>query len=515
MARRRLARAFMSAVAAFIFPDAEIMFDQTLGVVRLGAQAKAGGHVLLRETEYAVNVKYFGAVGDSVTDDADAIQAADAYATSQGRALYFPKGRYAVRPNAIFRTGCPWEGQGKGVSIVCALPGATFWNLSGLISCQNHTGCHTKAMGFDLSGGVYPYGTGNPGNIYWAISFQLCVDWDFTDCEIKGIGAQRIGLAVDGGSRFNIIRNRFKAAASPRYNQACNISFASGLPTGYYFCDNVLEGSGFLTNGASGIVSRNDVSDWQFGGGLTFGPNPGCENHTVEGNRCVGGSGTDINAVHPSGIEIWSPLSKINNNWCAYNAGEGIGGGGFGMRGEGNTCLNNGQIYGAGITLNSISQAGVNYASSQSVWTNNTLCDTQSVPTQRYGYAEFIVGGPAMSQIDVHGNKAFGNVTGAYLFTAGQRSFRGTRLLTSAVGSIGTLGAGASTSQAVTIAGARRGDTPAVSYSVSIAGFAFSANCDADNNVVIRVQNVSGGSLAFPAGSWSVAVEKTPNSAGY
>lgn len=516
MARRRLPRALATSVANYILDPGEIVYEQTNDTTRLGDGSTEGGNVLAKSTDLYLNVKDFPffAKGDNSTNDSAAIQAADTVATASGRTLFFPKGVYRTGVSQISRGGCPWQGDGPQTSIIRAVA-TTFTNLTGLVSCQNKEGCHTRDMGFDLSPGIFPAGVGNPGNIFWAISFQLCTDWDLTNCEFKGIGAQRIGLAVDGGSRFNIIKNRFKATASPSYNQACNISFAAGLPTGYYFCDNVLEGSGFLTNGANGIVSRNDVSDWQFGGGLTFGPNVGCANHTVEGNRCVGGSGTDINAVHPSGIEIWSPFSKISNNWCESNAGEGIGGGGFAMRGEGNTCLNNGQESGGGVTLNSITIGGTDYDSSQSVWTDNTLCDTQGSPTQLYGYAEYIVGGPAMSQIDVHENKVFGNATGSYLFTSGQRSFRGPRLVTTVAGTIGTLAAGVSASQSVTIAGARMGDLAAVSFSDAVTGFSFSANCDADNNVVIRVQNVTAGSLAFPAGNWSVAVEKTPNSAGY
>lgn len=515
MARRRLARAFMSAVAAFIFPDAEIVFDQTLGVVRLGAEAKAGGHILLRETEYAVNVKYFKAKGDGVTDDADAIAAADAYATQQGRPLYFPKGRYAVRPNAIFRNGCPWEGQGKNLSVICPVPGTVFWNLSGLVSCQNNEGCSTRGMGADFTGGVYPEGVGNPGNIYWAWNFQLCEAWEFVDCKIRGIGPQRIGLAVDGGTLFNIEQNRFYGTVSPKYNQACNLSNASALPTSYSFSYNVLRGSGFLSNGAAGRHIGNDIASWGFGGGIVLGPNPGCENHIIDNCRAVGGMGTDINGVHPAGFEIWAPLTKVTSCYSAYNAGSGYGGGGFGIRGENNVALNNGQITGYGIELVSILYGGVDYSSSQSVWTNNTLCDTQSVPTQKYGYAEYVVTGSAMAQIDVHGNKVFGNKDGRYLFTPGQRSFRGTRLTGSAAGTVGTLAAGAVYNQAVSIAGARLGDLVTVGFSGATQGFAFTANCDADNNVVIHVQNISGGSLAFPVGSWSVAVEKTPNSAGY
>ena len=45
-----------------------------------------------------INVKDYGAVGDGFTDDTDALQ--EALSAGGGKEVFFPKGRYLVRPDA-------------------------------------------------------------------------------------------------------------------------------------------------------------------------------------------------------------------------------------------------------------------------------------------------------------------------------------------------------------------------------------------------------------------------------
>lgn len=69
-------------------PSGAITFIQAgTGAVSRTAQTK------LRES---VSVKDFGAVGDGITDDTDAIQTAAAYAVANGRSLYIPAGTYLM-----------------------------------------------------------------------------------------------------------------------------------------------------------------------------------------------------------------------------------------------------------------------------------------------------------------------------------------------------------------------------------------------------------------------------------
>lgn len=88
----------------------------------------------LRET---ISVKDFGAVGDGVTDDTAAFNAAIAYANSRGSidflnvvgtTIYMPDGRYVLGAlNDINRSGCEFVGASRNGTVLLCTPGvATF-----------------------------------------------------------------------------------------------------------------------------------------------------------------------------------------------------------------------------------------------------------------------------------------------------------------------------------------------------------------------------------------------------
>jgi hypothetical protein len=94
------------------------------GSTLLGFQQAGAGAVLrtvrdrLRDT---INVKDFGAVGDGVTNDAPAIQAAVDFAStlSNGAGLFFPAGQYRVNSTVtVEKSGVFIEGDGHGNSWV-------------------------------------------------------------------------------------------------------------------------------------------------------------------------------------------------------------------------------------------------------------------------------------------------------------------------------------------------------------------------------------------------------------
>ncbi len=73
-----------------------------------------GGVATTVEDKFAqvVSVKDFGAVGNATADDTAAIIAADAYAASVGRTLFFPSGVYKCT-NGISQTAAEWVGTGN------------------------------------------------------------------------------------------------------------------------------------------------------------------------------------------------------------------------------------------------------------------------------------------------------------------------------------------------------------------------------------------------------------------
>lgn len=111
------------------------------GALQTNAQAK------FREI---VSVKDFGAVGDGVTDDADAINTAEAAASAGGRSLYFPAGTYLCA-SPLYRLGnTDWVGEGMYSSIIKHSGGAATHHLvtvQSLSSEYSHVGFY--GLGFD------------------------------------------------------------------------------------------------------------------------------------------------------------------------------------------------------------------------------------------------------------------------------------------------------------------------------------------------------------------------------
>lgn len=77
-----------------------------------------------------VSVKDFGAVGDGVTDDAAAIQAAEDWCASTGQSIYFPAGTYKCS-TGITKKSVNWFGDGKYTSKLAYYGSSTFINATG------------------------------------------------------------------------------------------------------------------------------------------------------------------------------------------------------------------------------------------------------------------------------------------------------------------------------------------------------------------------------------------------
>lgn len=71
-----------------------------------------------------INVKGFGAIGDGVTDDTDAIRNARNAAVSSNKALYFPVGTYMIHGSIELWNGCEIYGEGSK-SIIKKIPAIT------------------------------------------------------------------------------------------------------------------------------------------------------------------------------------------------------------------------------------------------------------------------------------------------------------------------------------------------------------------------------------------------------
>ena len=82
--------------------------------------ADGGRWYLEEQTTYSV--KQFGAVGNGTANDTTAIQNADTYARSLGKALYFPGATYAVNTLTLY-TGSNWFGDGRNATTLLQIVG--------------------------------------------------------------------------------------------------------------------------------------------------------------------------------------------------------------------------------------------------------------------------------------------------------------------------------------------------------------------------------------------------------
>lgn len=132
----------------------------------------------LRET---VSVKDFGAVGDGVTDDTAAIQAA--LTASYGRAVFFPKGTYNIT-TALDIDGTTLGAQvgtfrlyGEGALSILTNTGAT----NSILSVHGNS---SNRIYMDIENLQFLAGTSGVADSL--VVFDLVSDWSFKNCEFRG-----------------------------------------------------------------------------------------------------------------------------------------------------------------------------------------------------------------------------------------------------------------------------------------------------------------------------------------
>lgn len=367
------------------------------------------------------NVRNHGGVGNGVADDTAAIVAADAAATAAGGGtVYLPAGTWMVNNAMPPLTGNSLLGAGRKVSIVKGLP-QTFVPNHGLMQVVEHSNFRVSELCFDLTGPTFPHGYGNPGFVYFGLQLVLCDRVVVDHCDFIGIQPHTLGLSIDGCANFGVDSNFFymPSPVGDHINQAISIGVNSGAGGPHTVTNNVMIGTGLDSNMADGYIAGNYVSGVHFGGGLAFGPLPGCVRQRIIGNTCVAGVGLDMNSTYVDGIECWAYQSIIKDNICNGNSGAGIVVGAGFMVVANNICMNNGQsdVSAAGITAMSIPNG---YAFLNSLVTSNLCTDNQATKTQKYGYAEYNNGGGNMystGTLIVDVNQFAGNKLGNSLLT--------------------------------------------------------------------------------------------------
>ena len=151
-----------------------------------GRQGSTGSWLGVLPISYtATNVKAFGALGDGVTNDTAAIQAAANAVTSTGGVLLFPAGVYVVTTAIAVKSNTAVVGQ--GATLLAAASG--FSVNSAIITNQNNTATTLTDHDIAVRGITLDYGTSTPGGGAHAIDFQFVRNVSIVGCTFQCRGA--------------------------------------------------------------------------------------------------------------------------------------------------------------------------------------------------------------------------------------------------------------------------------------------------------------------------------------
>jgi len=306
------------------------------------------GDEVEREGPY-VDVTYYGATGDGLTDDTTAIEAAVAVLTS-GDCLYFPSGEYVLDNEISIPDGCSMAGDGLGTVI---LRGATPDGY--LVTLGNR--CVLRDLTID--GNADTCAAGTDGELSVAgddciISRVRIIDSLllsclcegarplFIGCEFKGYGSTSAGaetaincsgagtrivgcsfvdyllyacyLGASGTMTGCYLANNFLRTASP--SGQIRVGYASG--DGWSISNNVIREGGTTSHGIDvyGVNTTicNNCIDNQGENGIVYS---GYNHHLCVGNVVTNSDG--------SGIKVYgSSYVAIVGNDCHNNGGYGI-----------------------------------------------------------------------------------------------------------------------------------------------------------------------------------------------
>lgn len=242
-----------------------------------------------------VSVKDFGAVGDGVSDDTVAIQAA----ISAGNDVYFPKGTYKVVSEIVISTDNQ-QLYGDRDAILKRFAAVAIFKITG-------NGNLIRGLRFDGNKAFYPYPT-------YARSAALWIQGDFNvihECYVDSsnshgilfstggaannnlvdgctiLNCDEVGIAHDGGTDNRIVNNHISGSGYEGIT----------LDQSSYRC--IVDGNRINANGVNGgvggigidqtdlcVISNNIISGTQSGlSGITFQNNIGPSNlNVISGN---------------------------------------------------------------------------------------------------------------------------------------------------------------------------------------------------------------------------------------
>jgi len=267
-----------------------------------GDHTLAGGTIAVLQTEGSVNARQFGAVGDGVTDDTAAIQAAIDAAASSGSSVILPSGTYSIsyvtlKDGLLGFLGhdATIKGQGStGTSGVVRLgDGATPLGRNCLVTVR-----------MDMSNGDRSAIAGEANDCI----FDSCRIYGFTnDATLNHYGI----LLNNGSSRNRITNNNITGFNTPTQRGLLIDLIGDGITNfGGFFTGTIVR----ATSPCVGNVIANNV--------LTYGSYAvnllGAEKTIIDGNYCHSQNHRSIYSANASCDNV------ISNNECIEYLSTGV-----------------------------------------------------------------------------------------------------------------------------------------------------------------------------------------------
>lgn len=172
-----------------------------------------------------MNVKDFGATGDGVTDDGDAIQSAVTAAGATGGVLYFPPGTYLVASPVTLANGVTYRGAGVNID-----GGGTKINYTGSsdafvisnpLNSSTSANIHIEGIWFSApslaahSGVIFDTGSSvcTVKRCRFNAAIGIILDqselWDISECSFAIGGANNVGIWIVNGPDKNVASSTF------------------------------------------------------------------------------------------------------------------------------------------------------------------------------------------------------------------------------------------------------------------------------------------------------------------
>lgn len=346
------------------------------------------------KTAYTINVKTFGAVGDGVTDDTDAIQNA-LNDTSVG-CLLFPKGTYLINAGGL--TGVSnkmWQGEGVGVTIIriSAAPTLDFIYFNG------KTNFGFDGITFDGNDKLTNLGGGHYPNLLPCIHISGCNRFFVRNCEF--IKFTTIGFLANVSNTMSIEHNIVTRTTASTGAGMTAGNFGIGISgTGtidasnaydFVIDGNVCTNCQISVSGHDGAIVNNVISGWGFSAGINTQSLASNHSLYIAGNKCFNSNQAvdSPGGYFPAGIENWARNSVITGNICYGNYGSGIDNGASDTVIANNNCYNNGNG-GAGAGGITLYGQDATFKASNCIIEGNRCTDTRAggAKTQAYGLFE-------------------------------------------------------------------------------------------------------------------------------